>query len=157
MFRSVVSYKGAPGVTIPMIRRAMKQARKDMVVYWHRNILPRHFLLDAVGKYGYTPRTAPYMRRKGKKKGHQFPLVYSGTGRDTATRAFFGLSGTPKTARLKFRVPFYMGIVTRTRIDMIYELTATLPSEIEEMEVVLDANIQQALAASAQIQTEVIV
>lgn len=58
--------------------QAMRTALRDAGVYWHKRILPKHFTPAAEIEYGYQKRTAKYLKRKQRVKGHQRPLVWSG-------------------------------------------------------------------------------
>jgi len=69
---------GGPRATAKAFRTATKEAYFELLQTWHRRFLPGHFAAGAVGKYGYQPRSAAYMRRKARTKHHQKPLVWSG-------------------------------------------------------------------------------
>jgi hypothetical protein len=52
---------------------------------WHRKHRPRHFTLDGIRRYGYTPRKRSYNRRKRREYGHTLPLVKSGVSKTLST------------------------------------------------------------------------
>jgi predicted DsbA family dithiol-disulfide isomerase len=59
-------------------RAILKVAWQRAGEFWFRTILPKHFTRDAISEYHYAARTAFYSRYKGKKFGHQLPLVFRG-------------------------------------------------------------------------------
>lgn len=60
-------------------RRALFQDTWEMLgVLWHSEILPKHFKHSAVKEYGYKKRHVLYEKRKQKRWGHRYPLVWSG-------------------------------------------------------------------------------
>ena len=64
------------------MKRAYKSARvaalNAIVDHWIKNSLPIHFTQAAMGRYGYAPRTAKYVRRKRRLRGTSDPNVYTG-------------------------------------------------------------------------------
>lgn len=128
--RGVIEYKGLhPGNTVRELKRAIKFANFKTVEAWHESFLPEHFTTGAVRKYGYTPRDAPYMRRKAKRRGHQRPLEYTGEGKRNATRQIV-VSGTSKGA--KGRLPgtqVFNFKRSAASPDMRAELLATTKAE----------------------------
>jgi len=59
-------------------RQLLKLAWKKAGELWHRAILPKHFTRAGAAEYHYEKRSAAYMRHKGRRWGHQRPLVYRG-------------------------------------------------------------------------------
>jgi hypothetical protein len=152
-FKSRVTYKGHPDVTMPMVRQAMKDAKMEIPLRWHREFLPKHFQLGAVSKYNYQPRTAKYMRGKAKHKGHQRPLVFSGVTERMATQFGARVSGTSKRSRVTFRVPLYIGFLKKTGIDLQADILETVDQELESLEASIDNHMRIALDRSASITT----
>lgn len=97
--RSFVQYKGLhPGIMDRELKRGIKKANFAVVEAWHQTFLPEHFKPGAERKYQYDPRNFKYLRRKRKKRGHQRPLEYTGTGKSAAL-ANIKITGTSTRAR----------------------------------------------------------
>ena len=86
MIGITVTEKGGPADTAREVTTAINAGLEGAVKYWHRNLVPGHFKQGAAHRYSYAPRTPAYCRRKGRVKGHQLPLVWSGTMRDQVLR-----------------------------------------------------------------------
>lgn len=149
-FRGLMEYRGiVPGTTAPALRRARKGALKQMLVGWKRDSLPKHFTLQGFHQYGYTKRTAKYMRKKAKYKGHQRPHVYSGEAERMATQGAGRLSGTSKRARLWFRIPYYYYISRNRTIDLVDEVTHISLGELVDFGLVFETEVEKALGIVA--------
>lgn len=73
-----VEFSRPPRTLVRDFKAAMAEAYKEAGLHWHQKMLPRHFDSGATMRYGYTPRTAGYIKRKRRVKGHATPLVWSG-------------------------------------------------------------------------------
>lgn len=97
----------------------MKAAFHDLALFWHANILKKHFKPAAAAEYNYKPR-APLRDRKGRirrkksgaplmyddlkqrLKGHRNPLVWSGEMKGLLLRRSSAhVSSTSRGFRLK--------------------------------------------------------
>lgn len=76
-----VEAEGAMSVKPRDAQIAMRQEFQKIGETWHKKHRARHFTLDGVRRYSYTPRSRKYNRVKRKKFGHTLPLVFSGTSR----------------------------------------------------------------------------
>jgi hypothetical protein len=73
------SARGNEARTKREVRAALAEGCGAAIKLWWQQFLPMHFLTSAVAKYGYQKRTRDYMITKARVKGHQNPLVWSGT------------------------------------------------------------------------------
>ncbi len=97
-------------------REVLRAAYTDLGAYWHRKLLPRHFLAGAQSRYGYRPRSDAYLRRKRRAaaagraiEGGTTPLVFTGLLRRLMTRSAV-IRGFPTRARVEMDRPSYMPI-----------------------------------------------
>lgn len=145
---------------------AMEAAVKAGAFYWHTNILPEHFTTGAHAKYGYAPRTADWLR----KKGNTPDLVRTGSmKRDLLARAAAQRVG--KEVRLKMfsrvlnLVPkmsedsadFYVSHSNKGKKasypNMKREIHVMLDSEREAIAQVVAAEFERAVAPSDELRT----
>jgi len=120
------------------------EALQDACEFWHDNILPRHFQLDARRKYSYQARTAPYMRYKARRFGHQRPLELTGDLRRQTTGAVT-LRKSKGQATAAMRAPKYLYQYRPGAPNKAAELVATVTAEIGEMAKVISASVQEKL------------
>ena len=70
-------------------REILKEAWGNVGIFWHRQLLPKHFTKRGATEYGYQKRVGEnmrgekgfartYMGRKLREKGHSRPLVFTG-------------------------------------------------------------------------------
>jgi len=119
------------------LNRATSLGLKVALEDWHRTTLLDHFKTGAGRRYGYQKRKKGYMIQKGKKKGHQRPLVWSGSLRAelmraiqvTALKSSSGASGKMwgRALRLSGR---------KNMPDMKSEVKAVVQKEIDRMAVI---------------------
>jgi hypothetical protein len=77
----VVKKQGAtPGILAKERNRIQRDAFYEIGSHWHAKMLPKHFTRQAFTLYRdvYQPRKPRYERRKFRRFGHTYPLVYSG-------------------------------------------------------------------------------
>lgn len=79
-----------------IFQRATDQAFIEAVEYWRDHFMPLHFQSGARKRYAYTPRTAGYMKRKARSKGHQKDLVWTGSSERM-------IIGNPQKGRIRKR------------------------------------------------------
>jgi len=71
---------------------------------WHNAIMPGHFTRAAVSRYHYANRSRKYMVYKGRKKGHQNPLVFTGESMRSC-KSIRDVRATPKRVQVVMRAP----------------------------------------------------
>jgi hypothetical protein len=126
-----ITLYGAPQHHKRDFAKVMKAALFDLVKYWHKEFLPRHFQIGAESRYReMKPRTAGYKAKKRKVKGSIRPLVYSGLT-EQQTRRFIHVMGTSKSVRGNMVAPWYVrNQPTRPNGPALAkEITATAPDE----------------------------
>lgn len=101
------------------VAKVIGDSLKSAAAFWHRNYLQKHFTPAGASEYGYQKRTPNYLKRKFRKKGHQDPLVWSGTLRSMVmgqiARPSVKRDGDSKfTANIVLKVPPYT-FVTKTK------------------------------------------
>jgi len=69
---------GGPEHLTAAYKRALPATLREAGGRWHSTTLPRHFQPEAVGRYGYEPRSRRHMIRKAQQFHHQRPLVFTG-------------------------------------------------------------------------------
>jgi hypothetical protein len=118
------------------MRVIVKQALLDVVKFWHKTYLPKHFQPGAMQRYGYRKRKYKYLERKKRAVGHMQPLVYTGLTEKQAKR-FIWPRGTAKGARGVMYLPNYIYMVPKLRDAPALgrELTATAACEHDPLEV----------------------
>lgn len=106
-----ITYSAAPEDEPNRMKRSIREALKVAAKHWHRNFAQKHFTTKANAEYEYQPRTKAYMIRKGKKKDHQLPLVWSGALRTMVLGRFpeprVKGDGQSLKCSLVLRVPTY--------------------------------------------------
>ena len=72
------------GLKGKLISSIIQQSISEGLHEWYRLKLPGHFKHSAMRLYpgDYRPRDKKYSRKKGKQKGHQDPMVWTGEMRD---------------------------------------------------------------------------
>lgn len=148
MIRGVIEYRGAPSDVAKEIRPAAKEALAAAGSWWHRRILPGHFLVAAEKKYGYEPRSPAYTRYKAKRFGHRNPLVFRGDLRAAVVRQA-RITSTSKGARVALRGPRHLHAYRKdyNQPDKAAELTAVTRDEVAELAKFVDRRITRRLNA----------
>jgi hypothetical protein len=143
MIHGVIRIIGGPAEIARGLGEAMRAGLQNLVLKWHREILPRHFQEDAYGRYGYQPRTAKYDARKMRKFGHHRPLVFASSVGvlERAVTSRIDVTGTSKQARGTLHAPPFMDSFTANRPEMppmADELVRSNNAEEQEMGQALD-------------------
>jgi len=99
--------------------------------YWLDKIRPRHFTAKGASMYRYERRSAAYVARKLKQRGHNDPLVW--TGRTRARSALGQVKATGKGCRATMNVPQLNQRPRGKRDSMRDELTKVLTREKREL------------------------
>ena len=89
------------------VTKEMKGVLKQVVEYWHKELLPQHFKEGAARKYNYQPRSRNHIKRKRKKFGHAIPLVFSGHMSQSVMRPP-RMTGNKKKATANLKGPRYL-------------------------------------------------
>jgi len=136
IYIGTVTFNGSPAQKIRGLTAALRPALEAAVRFWHRTILPKHFLPLAMTRYGYQLRKKGYMIRKARKKGHQNPIMWTGDTKrrmQAITVTSTGRSNRAARAKGSMPVPWYITVRSKKgkRPDYKAELTATTPDEIE--------------------------
>lgn len=85
---SQIEYSTDPNEQSARFVRGLYQGVRKAIQFWKLQFLPKHFWPGAVREYDYQNRTKEYMIRKARRKGHQRPLVWSGTLRQMVLAQF---------------------------------------------------------------------
>jgi len=98
MIRMDIHLTGSAAVLLKPNKREMAKCMREMWrelgIYWHRKMRPKHFTNPGAREYGYTPRQGErgrphpkgkfyrtYTGRKLRQRGHTRPLVLTGESR----------------------------------------------------------------------------
>lgn len=119
-----------PGIPQRLLRRAIRDAMKELVRQWHTKTLPKHFERRALNIYtrAYRARKKRYELRKERQKGHRKPLVFSGRMRRELLSTI-RVTGTFKRARGTMRGPDYIRKSRDSSINKANEITVTTLQE----------------------------
>jgi hypothetical protein len=92
-----------------------RQAFREIGMYWHRALRPKHFTHRGATEYGYEPRQGErgsaggrgfrrtYTGRKLHRYGHTRPLVYTGESERESKTA--RIVATSKRVRVRMKLP----------------------------------------------------
>ncbi len=151
VIRTRIDYVAPAGITARRLPRHVKQSLQAAGILWHDKMLPRHFQSYASAKYGYKHRAAWYREQKQAGMGPAAtdrPLVWSGdTERQATSSARIG--GTSKRLRVTMDVPFYFGIQSASRPDLVAELIAWTAAEGLHLARFVSADLAARLAAES--------
>lgn len=126
--------EGGPETWVRVAKRDIADAAVEVGKIWFRHTLPEHFETSAVNKYGYQPRTAKYMKRKARQKGHQRPLTWSGEMR-TEILSYERVDRTRHGAAVKLYGPRYFFAFRKDygQADKAAEVTRVTVAEEQAM------------------------
>lgn len=126
-----VIFDGGPIVNKRGAAKVYKQELHSRVRLWHQDDLKNHFEEFSAGKYGYTPRSSSYVKRKRARRGHNRGIVKTGRTKALAMR-HIRVTGTKTRARGAMVVPWYIRMTrTKTRGPRLgHELTRVIDSEM---------------------------
>lgn len=88
MYITEITYIGDPETHAKEFLPIVTEAMEAEAQRWHREDLPEHFTPAAVARYGYAKVTKGYAIRKGRRMGHQNPMVFTGEMKQALTRSF---------------------------------------------------------------------
>jgi hypothetical protein len=142
--KASIAIDGVAGLKPSQIRAAARVAMQAVGDRWIKEFLPRHFTQSATARYGYTPRSLSYRRRKrygASINGVQSikedrPLVWSGRSRERAKGARTEAkapSSTRAYADVIIDVPALNFRFKGSQINMRDELTRVIPAEAEDL------------------------
>lgn len=141
-----------PGMMRREFNRHVAEAHAHMGAHWHRVMRPEHFTHRGAAKYGYTQRTGKHQRRKLRRFGHTYPLVFTGESRRLSgimdIRATSrGVRVVMRTRALNFRPKGWTG-------TMADELRKVTPAEQSELGRVFINTLEARLASITASRTE---
>ena len=117
--------------------KVVKPVLKQLVRYWHKFFLPRHFAEGAQARYHYRRRSEQYKRRKrilaGALGRAAAPLVFTGRLKREVSRTI-KVKGTGKRAQGVMTGPRYMSkfYAGGDRPNIAGELTKQTKAEMNE-------------------------
>lgn len=124
------------GAITGISKRELKQMVADgferMGIRWHDDFRPGHFSLAAMSKYGYTPRSPGYNKRKRRELGHTIPLVKSGRSRDLSRQR--NVTKNSKGARVSMPIRQFNARAKNSKINMRAEFLAETKQESLQLE-----------------------
>ena len=133
------------GPTPRHVRAAERGIRKrtweDLADHWFRTFRPKHFTHRGAKEYGYRPRKGhgltgkafrlSYEGQKLTRKGHTYPLVWSGVSKQRSTIG--RIMGTSKRARVSMSIPAFNFRHPNSDIDMREEMEWISPREEQDL------------------------
>lgn len=97
-------------------QRWSREVRKEILLRWWQEILPKHFTPKGENEYGYKKRGWPYTKRKMRKMHHRNPLEWTGKLKQVMLRRMPASVVTKGEARLTFRgAPRHTFITSQVR------------------------------------------
>lgn len=137
--------------------KVIRAALKALVNDWRKNMLPGHFKGSNRNKYDFQPRGKKYRAIKRHiakerndlvKAGGNIDLIRSGNLRDAMLRPH-PIRAFASRAVMEMIGPVYLTEKPRDprRPNMAHEITQVLPGEEQELSLLLDDYIVQAIAA----------
>ena len=108
--RVSVRQEGWINLESPGIRKFAGQVLKEVALYWHTRIMPRHFRAGAEREYDYKSRKTRYQQQKQRKTGQNRPLVLSGLSEKLSRSA--KITGA---LTVRVRLPLMRDYFTMTR------------------------------------------
>jgi len=128
-----LKYTGpVPGVNLGLREwnNLKKEAWRATGVYWHVNIVKKHFTRRGAREYGYTPRQKHYEIWKAMTTGQTEPLVFSGELREACRTA--GIHPTGKSVRVTLPNAQKANLQSpKSDVNMRAELTRFSDEDIE--------------------------
>lgn len=92
-----------------VLNKHIRETNKEVMMYWHRELRPKHFTLEGQAEYKYQRRMWVTEQRKKKLFGHNNPIVMSGDALAMSSN-IKSLRATPKTASVTIAGPWYMAV-----------------------------------------------
>ena len=116
-----ISKKGEKTLYAPRVKKAFQEALGFCAQAWHTMILPKHFKYSANAEYHYKKRCWSYMKNKGKKFHHQYPLVWTGNTRNLMLGSM-SYKATPNQVTMRVSAPAYFSYTGGNKPDMKNEV-----------------------------------
>ena len=131
-----------PDYSVKVISQWFHEAYRAVGEHWKLKMLPRHFDMDAYGRYHLQRRSHAYNKRKMKKYGHIKPLVYTGNLR-TSALLFSEVRTWPTKAVVRISGPAYTWKYhpDRNEPDKAEELKRSTEKERRELSAILTDTI----------------
>lgn len=108
-------------VTVRTHGRVMRNVLRELMVDHLEHRLPGHFSKGAERKYHYRNRTAKYLKRKRRLKGHDIPLVFTGRTRRDLMASKHRITATQHRSRLYFKNHFPLKNDQRNEIEIVLQ------------------------------------
>ncbi len=151
------------GPTPRHVRAAERGIRKrtwqHLADHWFRRFRPKHFTHRGAKEYGYKPRKGhgltgkafrlSYEGQKLTRKGHTYPLVWSGVSKQRATLG--RITATSQRARVSMSIPAFNFRNPNSEIDMREEMETISRAEERDL---TDRADRHVAAELQQIQTK---
>lgn len=90
------------------MNKIVRQANKDVMMFWHSTLRDKHFTTKGFSEYRYQRRSRATIDLKKKRFGHNLPIVKSGEAW-AMTSNIKSLRSTPTTGTLTMAGPWYLG------------------------------------------------
>lgn len=87
----------------------VREINKETMMYWHREIRPKHFTLAGQSEYKYQRRARATEFWKKRNLGHNEPLRKTDDAMNMSSN-IKSLRSTPSTASLTMQGPWYMAV-----------------------------------------------
>lgn len=121
--RVVTLHDAHPDLSRRELHRVARAAHRSVGVKWAVDILPEHFGQGAGSRYGYTPRTHAWNRRKQQAKrfgksegGYGDDLVFTGElRRQVLQSARFNIDDYPSRVTIRMTGPKYFTLRARSK------------------------------------------
>lgn len=107
MFEVHLTWEVPPQGMRRAFNQAIREALQQVGEEWLEAMLPEHFTHRGASEYGYAKRGSKYERRKLRKHGHTYPLVWTGTLKEEMARNA-RVRATSRSVRITMQGPRYM-------------------------------------------------
>jgi len=127
--KTVIAYECPPDAVPEQLVLAVQAALYEVVAFWHRTFLARHFTPGGAAIYRYENRTAKYLKEKERRFHHQDPLVFTGLTR-TMVSGSIKITVKKNEAVGAMPAPRYLYQYVRSKpVKKYEELTRIAPAE----------------------------
>lgn len=92
-----------------VFNKHLNETNREVMMYWHRELRPKHFTLAGQAEYKYQRRTRATEYRKKKLFGHNDPIKMTGNALAMSSN-IKSLRATPSSAAITVAGPWYMAV-----------------------------------------------
>lgn len=137
-FSITLQYKRSPRGLTKLMREARPELFDSIALWWHREVLPKHFGNNAYERYGYQRRTKRYDQWKQRTVGHTNPMTIKGVMEREVSRSML-VSSTSRSIQGRMYASVFSLIgrkqrdVLRMYPDMRDELTRFNEKDLRDM------------------------